>query len=564
MGYGATAADSSTSSLFEDAFEAFPFQVAIVEESGTVVCANRAWRESTARRVLADPETVDAAAEQSGSDRQNPRAVKDPRPSAGSRSTETGGTAKYPAARFLSGTRRLAIVVRDASHRAAGDLHDTIVENAPEALWLADADGKILYWNRAWHDRTGQTIEAARGDGWLAAIHPFHRNRVARLWRDARAKGQAWQIELPICSRDDRRFRWHTVQGHPVTGPEGRTTQWVGLASDIHEQKIGERALERSEQRFRRLADEAPVMVWLSDADGRAVWFNKRWLDFRGRTMSEEVGSGWRSAVHADDRTSVEAAIARAVDGRKPFEFEWRIERADGEFRWIAGWAVPAEDTSGVFNGFVASAYDITERKRDEQSRLVLIDELNHRVKNTLSIIQSIAHQSFRSGPPPEREAFTARLAALSRCHDLLTASQWHGVPVGALVARTLAPFWSGNGAEDRWVVEGPNVVLPPRTTLSLSLALHELATNAVKYGALSQATGQLVIRWRVESGTGRMVVVDWLERVPTSVEAPRQRGFGTRLLAAMNRQDSTEVEHKFAENGVRCTLRLKLEKDLG
>jgi two-component sensor histidine kinase len=201
---------------------------------------------------------------------------------------------------------------------------------------------------------------------------------------------------------------------------------------------------------------------------------------------------------------------------------------------------------------------DITERKRAEERQQLLIHELNHRVKNTLATVQSIAAQTFRK-PEDIEEAtrrFEARLIALARAHDVLTRENWEAASLAEIVAQAIEPF-AVPGVE-RFVVSGPELRLKPKGALALAMALQELATNAAKYGALSNGSGRVEIRWESEGGRMRL---RWTERGGPPVLHPIRRGFGTRLIERTLAQDlDAEVSVSFESEGVVCAVAAPLE----
>jgi two-component sensor histidine kinase len=205
-------------------------------------------------------------------------------------------------------------------------------------------------------------------------------------------------------------------------------------------------------------------------------------------------------------------------------------------------------------------ARDISQRKHAEQHRDLLIHELNHRVKNTLATVQSLAMQTFR-GPETRRalETFDARLLALSGAHNVLTRESWKGADIREIVRNTVAA-WSG-GTVSRIVVGGPELRLRPAAALAMAMALHELATNATKYGALSNKDGNVSVHWTISDGNPAHFELRWLEQGGPPVRVPTARGFGTRLIEYGLAQDlGGTVELAFNDGGVECTIGAPLD----
>jgi two-component sensor histidine kinase/CHASE1-domain containing sensor protein len=217
--------------------------------------------------------------------------------------------------------------------------------------------------------------------------------------------------------------------------------------------------------------------------------------------------------------------------------------------------------TSWQVRARVAAENEIAARRAVEQQRELLIAELNHRVKNTLATVQSIASQTLREGAGAEeiRASFESRLLALSQAHDLLTRDSWRGARLAELVQMELAPY----GRPDQVRVHGDEVLLTPNTAVALAMALHELATNAAKYGSLSTADGSLSVSWETREQTGQpWLHLLWQEGGGPPVEPPTRRGFGTRLIeTGLKRQLHGRVELEFAPQGVRCRIEVPLER---
>jgi two-component sensor histidine kinase len=206
---------------------------------------------------------------------------------------------------------------------------------------------------------------------------------------------------------------------------------------------------------------------------------------------------------------------------------------------------------------------DNTEARRASERQALLIDELNHRVKNTLAIVQSMAMQTLRSCPTTAdaREALEARLVSLAKAHDILTSGQWLGGDLRELVTSSLAAY-GGNWAAPRFDIQGAPVRLRPKALLALSMAVHELATNAMKYGALSNESGRVEIGWDLGQAAPRRFRFKWKERGGPAVEPPRKRGFGSRLVEEGLGQDiAAEVHLRFATEGLECTIEAPAEE---
>jgi PAS domain S-box-containing protein len=319
-------------------------------------------------------------------------------------------------------------------------------------------------------------------------------------------------------------------------------------------------ALRRSEEQLRTAAEAAEFGAHEYDATTDRTRRSPQFLRILGAEAHEQTATfeAGLAFVHPDDREATKRrkrAILKGGEAR--YEIEYRIRRRDGEVRWVMDRGqVTRDPLSGKALRVVGVLLDITSMKAAEQQQRLLLEELNHRVKNTLSIVQAIAQQTLRSAGDPQdfAKAFEERLGTLARAHNLLTRDSWRGAPLGELVRTALAPFTADRRLVD---IEGPAVIIPPAATVTLSLMLHELATNAAKYGALSRMDGSLAIRWTVEDkGSAAVVHLQWIEANGPAVAPPTRTGFGTRLLSAGARQFGGRIDVEYAPGGVRCDLR--------
>ena len=278
------------------------------------------------------------------------------------------------------------------------------------------------------------------------------------------------------------------------------------------ERRRNEAALKESERRFRLTADAAPVMVWISGIDKLCTWFNKPWLDFVGRTMEQELGNGWSENVHADDFDRCLKTYVDAFDARQPFSMEYRLRRHDGEYRWVLDNGIPLWEPAGEFAGYLGSCIDITERKQAEDHKSLLVAELDHRVKNTLACVAAIAEQTRAASNSMDEflDVLRGRIRSLANTHDLLSLNRWRGVDLAELVRGELAPCMR----EGNTLIDGPAVDVTADSVQTVAIVLHELTTNAAKYGALSNGSGRISVRWHWQPNGGSRdgLVLEWCE----------------------------------------------------
>lgn len=312
------------------------------------------------------------------------------------------------------------------------------------------------------------------------------------------------------------------------------------------------------------LADNAPVLIWRSGINKLCDWFNKPWLDFTGRTMDQEYGNGWSEGVHPDDYDRCLDTYITAFDAQESFVMDYRLRRHDGVFRWIRDSGMPYYADNGDFLGYFGTGIDIHDRVELESQQRLLINELNHRVKNTLATVQSMASQSFRSVPNCESamSSFEGRLMALSRAHNLLAIEYWQHASLQQIAEDIATPFTADQ--HPRILISGPDVQLPSKLSLSLTLCLHELCTNATKYGALSIETGRVEVDWQFIEGEGSDDELElvWREYDGPPVVPPAEKGFGTFLIEkGLIREFGGTAQLDFNSRGVICVIRIPLSE---
>jgi PAS domain S-box-containing protein len=316
--------------------------------------------------------------------------------------------------------------------------------------------------------------------------------------------------------------------------------------------------LRSAEERFRTLADNIPTLCWMAEPDGFIFWFNLRWYEYTGRTPDEQLGWGWASVHDPEILPVVEARWRHSLATGEPFEMTFPIRSAEGRYRPFLTRIVPLRDRNGHIVRWFGTNTDVSQQLQDEERLRLMVNELNHRVKNTLATIQSIIAQTLRGSDAPQelQDTLTSRILALSRAHDVLTDEQWAGADLGEIVAHAAAPYRADAG-DERFRLSGPAARLPPRTAIAIALALHELATNAAKYGALSTSAGHVELAWTLAAeGRDQVLNLRWREVGGPPVRPPSRRGFGTRLIErglATDLQGSVDLD--YPPEGVICTI---------
>jgi PAS domain S-box-containing protein len=268
-------------------------------------------------------------------------------------------------------------------------------------------------------------------------------------------------------------------------------------------------------------------------------------------TIPADGGETLMRFVQAEDYQHVRHVVGPAVQAGRPYEVEHRVPHGEGAAGWVLSAGTPLRGADGRVERVIGVLQDITDRKTADAQRETLVAELDHRVKNVLASVQSLALQSARKAPSLDTflKTFAGRLKAMASAHTLLTATRWRGASVHHIAAAELGGLSSG---QTRW--EGPEVFLTPRATNALALALHELATNAVKFGALSTDDGQVDLRWRLEPDGG--LVFEWAESGGPLPGTPSHEGFGATLLNKVTgRELGGEARLEFLATGVRAVL---------
>ena len=260
-----------------------------------------------------------------------------------------------------------------------------------------------------------------------------------------------------------------------------------------------------------------------------------------------------RNLLHPDDWEPLRQVVWRMAKGERTQQVEFRVRRPNGELRWCTGTAAASVDAAGNVVRISGVTIDVTERKEAEERQVLLAREVDHRARNALAIIQSIIRLTRAKSVDEYVATVEGRIKALALAHTLLSDSRWHGADLGTLVAEEFAPYRSGNKVE----LKGPNVSLSPATAQGIALALHELATNAAKHGALSSLKGRVGLTWQLQSD---ILTLHWVENGGPPIKTPSARSFGLKVIkASIEQQLGGKTTFDWNPKGLRCDLSIAL-----
>lgn len=447
---------------------------------------------------------------------------------------------------------------------AAGAL-DTILRlmrHSRQPMFVAWGPALTFFYNDAYAVILGRRHPEAYGRP-FRDVWPEIWDAILPLIRQALAGQATWSENLHLVMERHgyREDTWWTFSYSPAHDEAGAVAGMFCSCMETTGQVLAERRLRENEGRFRALLDAAPAMMWVTDRSGYCTHLSRSWYHFTGQTPATGLGTGWLDAVHAEDRGPARAHFMQGVRDRAPFRLDYRLKRADGAWRWAIDAAEPRLAASGDYLGHVGSVLDITERREAEERQALLAREVDHRAKNVLAVVQAVLRLTRAPDLPSFARAVEGRVAALARAQTLLAKDRWAGADLRAMVEGEIAPFLVEHGQrESRATLRGPAVVLPAAAAQPLTMLIHELATNAMKHGALSVETGRLLVSWQIH---GRALHLDWVESGgPAIIAPPLRTGFGTRVLDSTARgQLGGTMALDWRATGLACRLTMPLDR---
>jgi len=443
--------------------------------------------------------------------------------------------------------------------RGAQEPYRILVERMHEGALTLSTDGLILYSNRHFATLIGRPLEQIVGRPLAEFVPPSDVAVLNGLLSD----GARWSVRRELCLQGSDGLIPTLAAASPLVDEESPAV--LLIVTDLTAQKHSEE-IAAAEQFARSILEQATDAVLVCNRAGRithASWAADRLLD---QPLSGQVA--WHSLPlqigaaelgdSPDETTSVQALVHDALAGKSTRRLEASLDQPGRLRRHYLVSAGPLRDHAGEPIGCLLTLTDITERKQAEVHQTMLVAELNHRVKNILAVVQSVASQTVASSPTigQFRTAFEGRLRAISLAHDILTQLRWGQVDLEHLVARSLAPYRGGS----RVAWSGPTLLLAAQSVVSLAMVLHELSTNAAKYGAFSNGSGRVEVGWqRLDD---QMAELTWSEHGGPQLTSEPVPGFGNKLISRVMSYDlQGSAKMRYAPEGLSCRLTFRLPR---
>ncbi|TGD97035.1 PAS domain S-box protein [Methylobacterium nonmethylotrophicum] len=470
------------------------------------------------------------------------------------------------------GCRIVAVEVAEGGARAEQTRLALASAGLGEWSWNP-ADGRITLSDRA---AAILGYPAGATPTWPALQDAVARDDLERIRatvQDAVAKAIPYAVEMRFRRAGDGQEAWISARGQATVAPDGRLTGMIGVLQDVTAREEARRALHDREQRLRVATTVAALGIFEWHVlDDQSLWENERMWEIFGRRPQDgtiSMREFFRTVVHPEDKAEFRRAVTAALHSDGVLHATARIRRAADEASGPESWRTiemagrfERDGPAGLPRRLIGVVADITGRRLAEERQSLLIRELHHRVKNTLATVQAIVGSTARTASSIDSfyEAFVGRIMSLAHTHSVLTEDVWQTASLRGLLENELRPYADGEMRPDtggRVELDGPAVDLPSEIAVPIGMAIHELTTNAAKYGALSNRAGRVRIRWSLEPGADRpRLRFHWQESGGPTVAPPTRQGFGSRLLQrVLTTQVQAEVETDYAPGGLALTM---------
>ncbi len=461
--------------------------------------------------------------------------------------------------RDITATRTAEMALREAL-----SLNTLILESSRDCIIVLDLEGCMQFVSPGGVAAMEiDDVSAVLGRSWLHVWQGAELGAAQAALAEACA-GRTGRFQ-GFCPTEKGMAKWWDIAVSPLPGADGQPERLVSIGRDITEAREAQRRLQLSEERLQLALGASRIIgIWDLDLLAGSIFGDANFARLHGMDEVEAASGAPVTQVfrnmHAEDTAELRAQLTALINGADSFHAEHRLIQQDGSERWVVAHGRLVRDAKGVPVRLPGALMDVTERRENEQRLRLLMEELAHRSKNTLAVVQSIAGQTMRGDGAiaDVRQALIARLQALAAAHDVLLQNSWTKAGLRSLVESTARLHASGAAGETRLFIDGPDVTLAPQAALSFAMVLHELGTNAVKYGALSTPVGHVEVRWSVTDG--EQLHLSWSEHDGPPVQKPSRQGFGSRLIQRSLAADlQAMVEHAYLPEGVVLTLQAPL-----
>ncbi len=396
-------------------------------------------------------------------------------------------------------------------------------------------------------------------DEWRARVHPDDLPRLVARFDQTLAEERHDHFCNYRIVRPDGEVRWIESRSYISYDEDG--PRLVGANIDVTDRKLVEGALDERNMLLSLAGKAAGVGSYAYDAGSDLMQITAGYAALHGlpEGATETTRRGWRARVHPDDHARIQNTRSEAYrEHRKEYAIEYRILRPGGEIRWIESRSFISYNSDNSPRRVIGINIDVTERRRAEDHQKMLIAELDHRVKNVLATVAAVAANTLESSRSTQQfaSALDARIRALAATHEVLSTRQWRGLPLDELVRRQLAPYAAHNNAS----ISGPPVLLRAEAGQAVSMVLHELVTNAAKYGALSTHKGRVTVHWRFSdiASARDSLIIDWQEADGPTVRSPRKTGYGTSVISDLVPYELRgKVKFELPQTGAHCRLEI-------
>jgi PAS domain S-box-containing protein len=447
--------------------------------------------------------------------------------------------------RDISAHKSVELALSTSEERFRG-----LADNMAQLAWMADGTGNVFWYNRRWLEFAGLQAEEMSGHGWRKVHHPDYIDRVVARVTAAFKRREAWQDVVPL-RRADGEYRWFLTRAMPVTDPSGRVALWCATHTDITEQR-------RLSQRLRQLArviELSHEAILIRDLEDGIVMWNRGCEELYQYRKFEALGARSHDLLATQHPMGVEA-FEQTLRADGEWSGELRHRAKDGTQVWVDSRQEIIRSDNRLL--VLQTDRDITGRRKADELRDLLVAELDHRVKNSLAVVQSIARETARYQPDITSflPRFSDRVQALAAAQTILSDAHWSGASLRQLVWSQITLM---AGATDRVTMTGEDVVLPPEIALQLTLVVHELTSNALRHGALSRSSGVVIITWQRDEINSTHILIDWRESGGPRIFAPGTSGFGQRVIERAGRLPALCTVLEYPPDGAHCRIGIEL-----